>query len=262
MALLFWDHLLNWQLVRSLRLGGLFLSGFMSWRALKPDPRANMSSEYERTFDPHTWTFVLPDLKPPIYIMHSSAADSALYYSYPNLTFTTKSKPIELLSGSFVQERGRAGICSLFKNVLTPEVQKLDPHKRAHFPTRGTCAPLYWPSLLLFLNGILKAMFTAEHCALWSAQELQQILKYWLLSLLEERASGGRGRERERWVRWEERGRTHGQTDGGGGCLQVGVVWLLTEGLNLLGLNMCLPTVDVSREEGLVYWRGGGSAQR
>ena len=66
-----------------------------------------------------------------------------------------------------------------------------------HFPTKSTCAPLYWPSLLLFLSGILKAVFTAALCALWSVQELQQILKYWLLSLLEEKESSSRGREME-----------------------------------------------------------------
>lgn len=119
-----------------------FLNGFMSWRALKPDPRANMSSEYERTFDPHTWTFVLPDLRPPIYIMHSSAADSALYYSYPNLTFTTKSKPIELLSGSFVQ-RVRTGRdlltfqkCPHAQGVETGPAQTSTlPYKRHLCPT-------------------------------------------------------------------------------------------------------------------------------
>lgn len=107
------------------------------------------------------------------------------------------------------------------KYPLFPQIPST--HRRTRFHTRSTCVPLYWPSLLLFLNGILKAMFTAKLCALWSLQERQQILKYWLLSLLEERASSRREREAEmggkdtgmdrQTNRWKEMS--------SGGCCQI-----------------------------------------
>lgn len=144
---------------------------------------------------------------------HTLLEDSPLHYAFPSrllFTFTTKCLTLTLTQtltqplkpsltpqaapGSSAQKRGLAKMSLVSKKY--PPSLKLNTHKHTHFPTRSTCAPLYWPSLLLFLNGILKAMFTAKLCALWTVQELQQILKYWLLSLLVERASSSR-RERD-----------------------------------------------------------------
>lgn len=119
-------------------------------------------------------------------------------------------QPLTLPTPTIARKPTYRKLCSRVKEQpkypLFPQIPST--HRRTRFHTRSTCVPLYWPSLLLFLNGILKAMFTAKLCALWSVQERQQILKYWLLSLLEERASSRR--EREADMGGKDR---HGQTD-------------------------------------------------
>lgn len=106
-----------------------------------------------------------------------------------------------------------------------------------------------------FPERTLKAAFTAALCALWSVQELQQCCKYWLLSLLEERASSRRERDidgergvKKRVQAWADRWREK--------CPQVGVVRFLTEAVNLLWLN-----TRAVRSCG-VYWCEWGSEER
>ena len=77
--------------------------------------------------------------------------------------------------------------------------------------------------------------------------------------------SGGKREQQQRErdgdgeVKWTDRQR---QTKGSAFVVvQVGVVRFVTVGLNLLWLNVCLPAVNVCREE-RVYWCGGGSTQR
>lgn len=74
----------------------------------------------------------------------------------------------------------------------------------------------------------------------------------------QQQQEGGREGETE-MERWEEKGK-HMDRGTEGNVLW----WVLSDlwqGLNLLWLNMCLPAVNVSREE-RVYWCGGGSTQR
>lgn len=126
-------------------------------------------------------------------------------------------------------------------------------HVHTHFPTRSTCAPLYWPSASFPERHIKGHVHSGALCSLKCSRAAAdpQILTF---KPSGEKKESSRGRDGKGTCidRWREVAFV---------VVQVGVVRFITGQLNLLWLNICLSTVNVCREE-RVYWCGGGSTLR